>query len=147
MDCSPSGSSVHGVLQARILNWVAVSFSEGSFQLRDQPHISLSLAPLGKFNRREICLWTPFFTFSPSLPLHLINLFSEGTMETHWGQMSPLNPPRAHTHTHTHTHRVTLVCPEISVFLVSWSEVCAETTILNSIWLNLNFALLDGSDK
>ena len=27
MDCSPSGSSVHGVLQARILEWVAISFS------------------------------------------------------------------------------------------------------------------------
>ena len=27
MDCSPSGSSVHGILQARILEWVAISFS------------------------------------------------------------------------------------------------------------------------
>ena len=30
MDCSPPGSSVHGVLQARILQWVAISFSRGS---------------------------------------------------------------------------------------------------------------------
>ena len=30
MDCSPSGSSVHGILQARILEWVAISFSRGS---------------------------------------------------------------------------------------------------------------------
>jgi len=28
MDCSPSGSSVHGISQARILEWVAISFSE-----------------------------------------------------------------------------------------------------------------------
>ena len=28
MDCSPAGSSVHGILQARILEWVAISFSE-----------------------------------------------------------------------------------------------------------------------
>ena len=27
MDCSPPGSSVHGVFQARILEWVAISFS------------------------------------------------------------------------------------------------------------------------
>ena len=27
MDCSPAGSSVHGILQARILEWVAISFS------------------------------------------------------------------------------------------------------------------------
>ena len=35
MDCSPAGSSVHGVLQARILGWVATSFSRGSSQPRD----------------------------------------------------------------------------------------------------------------
>ena len=29
MECSPSGSSVHGILQARILEWVAISFSRG----------------------------------------------------------------------------------------------------------------------
>ena len=31
MDCSPPGSSVHGVLQTRILEWVAISFSRRSF--------------------------------------------------------------------------------------------------------------------
>ena len=31
MDCSPSGSSVLEILQARILEWVAISFSRGSF--------------------------------------------------------------------------------------------------------------------
>ena len=30
VDCSPPGSSVHGILQARILEWVALSFSRGS---------------------------------------------------------------------------------------------------------------------
>ena len=38
MDCSQSGSSVHGILQARILGWV--SFSRGSSQPRDQIHVS-----------------------------------------------------------------------------------------------------------
>ena len=28
MDCSPPGSSVHGIFQARILEWVAISFSK-----------------------------------------------------------------------------------------------------------------------
>ena len=36
MDCSPPGSSVHGVSQARVLEWVAISFSRGSSQPRDQ---------------------------------------------------------------------------------------------------------------
>ena len=37
MDCSqPVGSSVHGILQARILEWEAISFSQGSSQPKDQ---------------------------------------------------------------------------------------------------------------
>ena len=40
MNCSPPGSSVHGNLQARILEWVAVSFSRGSSPPRDQIFIS-----------------------------------------------------------------------------------------------------------
>ena len=35
VDCSPPGSSVHGILQARILEWVAISSSRGSSRLRD----------------------------------------------------------------------------------------------------------------
>ena len=31
MDCSPPGSSVHGILQARTLEWVAISFPRGIF--------------------------------------------------------------------------------------------------------------------
>ena len=33
--CSPPGSSAHGILQARILEWVAIPFSRGSAQLRE----------------------------------------------------------------------------------------------------------------
>ena len=40
MDCSPPGSSVHGILQARILEWVAMPFSRGSSQLRDRTQAS-----------------------------------------------------------------------------------------------------------
>ena len=39
MDCSPPGSSVQGILQARILEWVAISFSKGSSH-RDLTHVS-----------------------------------------------------------------------------------------------------------
>ena len=54
MDCSPPGSSIHGILQARILEWVAISFSSGSFQSRIKPRSpalqvdSLSTEPPGK---------------------------------------------------------------------------------------------------
>ena len=40
MDCSPPGSSVHGIFQARILECVAISFSRGSSQPRDQTCVS-----------------------------------------------------------------------------------------------------------
>ena len=53
MSCSPPGSSVYGILQTRILEWVAISFSRGSSQPRDQTWVSciadsLSSEPLGK---------------------------------------------------------------------------------------------------
>ena len=40
MNCSPPGSSLHGILQARILEWVAVSFSRGSSRPRDRTRVS-----------------------------------------------------------------------------------------------------------
>ena len=39
MDCSPPGSSVHGILQARLLQWVALPSSRGSSQPKDQTHV------------------------------------------------------------------------------------------------------------
>ena len=40
MDCSPPGSSVHGVLQERILEWAAISFSKGSSWPRGWTQVS-----------------------------------------------------------------------------------------------------------
>ena len=40
IDCSLPGSSVYGICQARILQWVAISFSRGSFQPKDQTCVS-----------------------------------------------------------------------------------------------------------
>ena len=56
MDCSPLGSSVHGILQARILEWIAMLFSRGSSQPRDRTCVNYvscilqagSLVPPGK---------------------------------------------------------------------------------------------------
>ena len=46
MDCSPPGSCVHGILQARILEWVAISFSRGSSWPRDWIWVSLITSDL-----------------------------------------------------------------------------------------------------
>ena len=40
VECSPPGSSVHGILQARILEWVAISFFRGSSRPRDWTQVS-----------------------------------------------------------------------------------------------------------
>ena len=40
MDCSTPGSSVHEIFQARILEWVAISFSRGSSQPKDRTQVS-----------------------------------------------------------------------------------------------------------
>ena len=44
MDCSPLGSLVHEILQARILEWVAMPSSRGFSQLRDWTHEPMSFA-------------------------------------------------------------------------------------------------------
>ena len=51
MDCSPPGSSDHGILPARILEWVAISFSRGSSQPRDRTQVS-------RIEGRCFNLWT-----------------------------------------------------------------------------------------
>ena len=55
MDFSPPGSFVHGISQARILEWVAVSFPRGSSQPRDQTRVSC-----------VSCIAGGFFTTEPS---------------------------------------------------------------------------------
>ena len=40
MDCSLPGSSVHGIFQATVLEWIAISFSRGSSQPRDRTRVS-----------------------------------------------------------------------------------------------------------
>ena len=40
MDCSLPGSSVHGIFQARVLEWVTISFSRGSSPPRDRTQVS-----------------------------------------------------------------------------------------------------------
>ena len=60
MDCSPPGSSIHRVLQARILEQVPIAFSSGPSQLRDQT--------------RVICVAGRLFTiWAPGSPKHRLS--------------------------------------------------------------------------
>ena len=49
LDCRLPGSSVHGILQARILEWVAIFYSRGSSQPGIEPTTLMSLALAGRF--------------------------------------------------------------------------------------------------
>ena len=81
MDCSSPGSSVHGIFQARILEWVAIPFSRGSFRFLHWQADSLPLSHQGSPTKHIVSLKF----LSLSLSFHLLPL---------------------HTHTHTHTHPI-----------------------------------------
>ena len=51
MNCNLLGSSVHGISQARILEWVVISFSKGSSQLRDRTQVSGTTGSLRHFRQ------------------------------------------------------------------------------------------------
>ena len=93
MVCSPPGSSVHGVLQARILGWIAISSSRGSFQPRDQTHFSCTLA--GRFFTAE----------PPGKPQIILVQFSRSvvsdSLRSHESQHArppcPSSTPRVHS--------------------------------------------------
>ena len=59
VDCSLPGSSVHGILQARILEWVAISFSRRSSQPRDQTRRADALPsePPGNLQNERHSAW------------------------------------------------------------------------------------------
>ena len=90
MDCSPPGSSVHGILQARILEWVAISFSRGSSQPRDGTCVSCTSPallggvlllshqgsqnmPVWNLKYRTVKLWTDFLLCRRSMALTLVS--------------------------------------------------------------------------
>ena len=57
MDCSPPGSSVHRILQARILEWVVIPFSKGSFHPKDRTWVScVAVRFFTKWATREVPL-------------------------------------------------------------------------------------------
>ena len=68
VDCSPPGSSVQGISQARILEWVAISFSRGSSWPGDRIHVS--------------CMAGEFFTIWATLPLPTLKCPKSRTLTT-----------------------------------------------------------------
>ena len=66
MDYSPPGSSVHGISQARILEWVAISSSRGSSRARDQSPVSWSpVSPALQVDSLPLSPWGQRVVVSP----------------------------------------------------------------------------------
>ena len=91
VDSSPPGSSVHGILQARILKWVAISSSRGSYQPRDQIHDSCIS-----------CIACIFFTIGIGTPLqysYLENFHGQRSLVDYiqWGCKEPGTTEQAYT--------------------------------------------------
>ena len=82
MDHSPPGSSVHGILQARILEWVAMPAFRRSSQPRDQTHIFMSPALAGGF-----------FTTSATWEGPERENYYSPFMGGHWGSDRDLSSP------------------------------------------------------
>ena len=59
MDCNPSGSSVHGILQARILEWAAITFFRGIFPAQ---RVNLCLLCLLHWKAGSILIELPWYT-------------------------------------------------------------------------------------
>ena len=73
MNCSPPGSSVHGIFQARILEQVAVSYSRDSFWPRDQTHV-FCVSCIGKQILYHCATWeAPLYSIGNYIPYPVIS--------------------------------------------------------------------------
>ena len=74
MDCSLLGSSVHGILQARVLEWIDISFSRGSSRTKDRnqlSYIAVRLFTIWATREAPCTLLTLFSTFGWYVPVFL----------------------------------------------------------------------------
>ena len=145
MDCSPPGSSVHGISQARILEWEAISFIRRSSWPRDQTHVSrigrwilhhwatrVALYTSNKHlkNKLHNSIITPRDTSKELCEINLhrnckilgeINLYIPCNLRilVHFAHTFAL-----HTHLHTHLH-----------FTHTYAHVCVKMNMLSLIFI------------
>ena len=98
MDCSLPRSSIHGIFQARVLEWIAISFSRGPFQPRDRTQVSCIVGRcFTVWATREVLIMyssfqllshvqlfaTPMNPSTPGLPVHY-HLLELTQTHIHW---------------------------------------------------------------
>ena len=95
MDCSPPGSSVHGILQARTLEWVAMPSSRKSSQPRDQTRVSW----VSCIGRRVLYHWrhlgSPTYCLNSKIGLWFSKIFfgEDWAFRSH-SSLGPIEPLR-----------------------------------------------------
>ena len=100
MDCSPPGSSVHGILLARILKWVAIPSSRESSQPRDRTQVS-QVSCIGRqvlYHQGNLRSQFSYYTRDESYYLGGLNWMIPGTLEGFRYKFtsffnSPISPP------------------------------------------------------
>ena len=123
MDCSPPGSSVHGISQARILKWVAISFSRESSWSRDQTQVS-SIA-------------SRFFTIWATREAHSMKLeWTKGCGNTDFLLLTPFPAFIWQTY-------VPCNCCVLVIFLGSGDRLVNEINFW-TYWTNILMGLRDG---
>ena len=153
-DCSPPGSSVHGISQARILEWVAISSSRGSSQPRDWTHLS-SLAgrffttepPGEKAGKGSWKCYSKFHRQSSLFPGSLTancttafggkkkNFFFFWLCSAAWGLLAPwprIEPASPTVESRSLSHWTTREVPLKPLDIFKWSEELAQAPPLLS---------------
>ena len=125
MDCSPPGFSLHGILRARILECVAISFSTESFWLRDQIHVFY----VSCIGRRVL-----YQIVDKSIPLRAFhNMFRDtGLMlRIAWLRAHPLNPCPP-----TSTGRLFFPCANATPVTECWGWCSYPLNLRGPLWLS-----------
>ena len=139
VDCSPPGSSVHGILQARVLEWVAISFSRGSSQPRDRTRVScIAGRRFNLWTTREAKLWEITKRLDKNLAQFLARL-----MET-LQKYTKLDPTSAEGTVVRNTHFISQSSPDIQKKLKKVEE---DPQTPRRDLLNLAFKIFNNQEE
>ena len=122
MDCSLPSSSVHGILQARILEWVVIPFSRGSSWPRDWTWVFHIIS-------RFFTIWATRGAIYPinkkSERVGKSCLFQEENHSVYWFAFSHCNPVASEGHVRQQPRR--LMCHSNNAYKLTWMIIARPT--------------------
>ena len=146
IDCSPPGSSVHGILQARILEWVASPFSRGSPWPRDEAQVSYITGRFFTFwaTRGALYIYTTYWETVGSCPGEQPHLWTSFSLcQPDWRQksqcpqslhlsMCPLRKASKHRNINQHTS-LSIFPLEAANTFPQWASTCSFPSLQTKI--------------